>query len=340
VTLIRITLCLPRISPEMADRVEFYRADRELLAQVGTTTTVHSARDIGPAADLVYTWWWARSLPVALAARRYRIPIVVTGATDIGNPVGESLPRVAAKILLGRASAQLASANLAISGAEANRLRSWRYPRLRVVPLAVDVDWLSPPASVERDPGLLVTILHLNRLSVERKGLLRAIDVLARLEPDARLVVVGEDQGAGTLVRSHALARGVGSRVELRGMLSREAKRELLWRAGTYIQLSSYEGFGLAVAEAMAARCPVLVSRAGSLPEITGGAAIGYADTVDEASAALGSALADPERARATADRAFDHCRRELSYEVRRARLADVVGEVVEGSGGLRSHRR
>jgi glycosyltransferase involved in cell wall biosynthesis len=37
---------------------------------------------------------------------------------------------------------------------------------------------------------------------------------------------------------------------------------------------SSMEAFGLAVAEAMASECPVVVARAGSLPEVAGDAGI------------------------------------------------------------------
>src|SRR5581483_7660591 len=42
----------------------------------------------------------------------------------------------------------------------------------------------------------------------------------------------------------------------------------LMFRADIYVQSSAWEGFGLAVAEAMACALPVVVTDADSLPEI------------------------------------------------------------------------
>ena len=44
--------------------------------------------------------------------------------------------------------------------------------------------------------------------------------------------------------------------------------------AAAFVYPSLYEGFGIPVAQAMAAGCPVITSNVSSLPEITGGAAI------------------------------------------------------------------
>jgi glycosyltransferase involved in cell wall biosynthesis len=41
-----------------------------------------------------------------------------------------------------------------------------------------------------------------------------------------------------------------------------------------FLYPSFYEGFGIPVAQAMAAGCPVVTSNVSSLPEITGGAAV------------------------------------------------------------------
>ena len=59
-------------------------------------------------------------------------------------------------------------------------------------------------------------------------------------------------------------------------MYSNKAWREvmaLLQSASALVFASLYEGFGLPVIEAFAARCPVIASNTTSLPEVTGNAA-------------------------------------------------------------------
>jgi glycosyltransferase involved in cell wall biosynthesis len=63
-------------------------------------------------------------------------------------------------------------------------------------------------------------------------------------------------------------------------------------RAGALVFPSLYEGFGLPPLEAMASGCPVACSRAGSLPEVCGNAAVYFDPTcVDDIASAAASAL-------------------------------------------------
>lgn len=68
---------------------------------------------------------------------------------------------------------------------------------------------------------------------------------------------------------------GIAGRVRfLDSFLTFEQMAALVKRASLLVLLSHEEGFGLPVAEAMAARVPVLVSDAAALEEITGGAGV------------------------------------------------------------------
>ncbi len=102
----------------------------------------------------------------------------------------------------------------------------------------------------------------------EHLQLLEAFALVLAEVPDARLVLPG---GPGPL-ESAVLARI--DRPDLRGRVSRPGRvpaavLEDLYAAATVVVVpSSYEGFGLPALEAMEHGVPVLVSDAGSLPEV------------------------------------------------------------------------
>lgn len=129
-----------------------------------------------------------------------------------------------------------------------------------------------------------------------RKDPVAAVETLARLDGELRLVMVGPDRGAEADVRSAAGRLGLLDRVELRGYVPRHALASLYRGAACLIFPSRYEGFGLPVLEAMASGTPVVAVRATSVPEVAGDAAI----LVEPGSA---DALADGVT-RALADRA------------------------------------
>jgi glycosyltransferase involved in cell wall biosynthesis len=103
-----------------------------------------------------------------------------------------------------------------------------------------------------------------------------------------RLVLAGRDLGEGPALR--ALAGD--EPLELPGFVDDAHVDALLRGADALVHAGLYEGFGLIVVEAMARGCPVVLARAGALPE-TGGDAAEYFDAGDpeSAAAAIKSAL-------------------------------------------------
>jgi glycosyltransferase involved in cell wall biosynthesis len=97
------------------------------------------------------------------------------------------------------------------------------------------------------------------------------------------LVIVGQKEGmiTGESKEFFDLVRGSGPRVVLTGEVSQPDLLALVARAEALVMPSLYEGFGLPPIEAMAAGVPVIVSRAASLPEVCGDAAL-YFDPLSE----------------------------------------------------------
>jgi glycosyltransferase involved in cell wall biosynthesis len=149
------------------------------------------------------------------------------------------------------------------TGAERAVAPGWaRALPAEVIPLAVDA---APFLALGRGGARASSreVLLLARVH-PMKGfdvLLPAWRRVVAAEPRARLVVAGRDEG-GYRARVEALAEaaGVAATVVFTGHLDERGREEVLARAALLVAPSHRENFGLAVAEAMAAGLPVVVS--------------------------------------------------------------------------------
>ncbi len=150
--------------------------------------------------------------------------------------------------------------------------------RITVVPYGLPPDGRAAGTSLRRDLGLVNgerLVVNVGRL-VPQKGhvhLLDAMPAILRRVPDCHAVVVGHAQSDyGAWLRAAVVARGLADRVHLVGY--REVGAATLAEADAFVFPSLWEGFGLAVIEAMAAGTPVVCTDVGPLPEVVGDAGL------------------------------------------------------------------
>ncbi len=128
--------------------------------------------------------------------------------------------------------------------------------------------------------------------------LLEAFDIVRRTRPRAHLVLAGRrgtDRRVYPLIEIEARRLALGPSVEIVANPDDARLVDLYRSAAAFVFPSLYEGFGLPVLEAMAAGCPVACSRAASLPEVAGDAALLFDAEDPEAMAeAIESILDDP----------------------------------------------
>ena len=160
-------------------------------------------------------------------------------------------------------------------------------------------------------------------------SLVRAFDGLADAHPDVALVLAGPDGWGADALTAAVAASPHRARIRRLGWVSDDQRAALLRGASVYAYPSIYEGFGLPPVEAMAAGTPVVTTRAGSLPEVVGDAALvvdpGDADGLGQAIAEL---LDDP--ARADAQRAAGRARSRLySWDATTAGLVGLYRRLV-----------
>jgi len=153
---------------------------------------------------------------------------------------------------------------------------------LRVPESKVSFFWLSgehilraksDDTLIERNhlaPGKYVLAVGSDNPNKNTRGLVEAFSHLQDL--DLTLVIAG---GANTAV--FGKAGRIAGPVKLFGMVSDAELRSLYEHAACFVSPSFYEGFGLPPLEALTLGTPIVVSRAASLPEIFGDAAV-YCD--------------------------------------------------------------
>jgi alpha-1,3-mannosyltransferase len=126
--------------------------------------------------------------------------------------------------------------------------------KLHHIPNGIDERYFAAPPGVERDPNLLVCV---GRLAPNKQHdrLLRAFALVAQQHPAARLALVGPGWNLLPDLQRLSAQLGIEYRVDFRGYIADEELRYTLSRASVWLSASSFEGFGIALLEAMAAGC-------------------------------------------------------------------------------------
>jgi glycosyltransferase involved in cell wall biosynthesis len=172
--------------------------------------------------------------------------------------------------------------------------------------------WGTNPA--DEVPESARVVLSTSRLTAQ-KGIDVAVRALSLLPGDVVLVVLGEGPERKAL-EELARVQGLESRVFLPGRVPDVAA--WLGRASLYVQPARWEGFGLAVLEAMVCGLPVVATNVSSLPELVADGETGVLVPPDDPAAlarGIERALSEPGMGDAGRERA----RTEFSV----ARMAD-----------------
>ena len=161
-----------------------------------------------------------------------------------------------------------AEACIAVSASTARLLKGWGVSRVYVSGNAVDLDCIQriPPQPKRYDA------IFVGRMSREKGvyDLLRVWpDIVSRL-PKARLIMVGSGPELEEVKR--AIRRpNLGGRVIVRGPCSDREMYGLMKASRVFVFPSLFEGWGIAVAEALACGLPVVCYDIPSLREVFGG---------------------------------------------------------------------
>jgi glycosyltransferase involved in cell wall biosynthesis len=275
---------------------------------------------------------WTRLAPRTSAGVRI---YTVHGLPDpyMPEPLGRQRPAVRDRIayegidaILCRRADSVIIPSATLAAVFRNRL-GFPADRIRVVPNGVD-----PVAPIGVRGHEVGTISLLEPV----KGLVTFLDAaatLARSWPALRFVVFGEgSQRCELESRAHRL--GIGDRVAFPGYVDRE---QALRRLAVLVLPSIVETAPMVLLEAMAAGVPVIASRTGGIPEITGERTVSLVQPGDATAFAAAAArlLSDPKLAEARIVASRERVASRYTSDVN----ADATLAVYESALRARRHR-
>ncbi len=206
---------------------------------------------------------------------------------------------------------------LALTDAEARRITGFGYPadRVRVVGEGFDAQRFRQPVEpldlrARASIGRPHIALYVGGLW-PNKRVDRLVEGLAPLREEVALVVVGRDRpgSAHDLASVRALAERRGVQLVFLGALPPSELLQVYRAADVYVQGSQYEGFGLALLEAMASGLPFVAFEAGAANELARQGGGKVVSSVEGLTEALGAFLASEELRREAGAKARETAR-------------------------------
>ena len=209
--------------------------------------------------------------------------------------------------------------------------------KIQVVPLGVD-DVFVPPTQ-PRVSGRLVAMASAD---APIKGVSTLLEAFAKLrtERDVELLLVTRPQSGG---RTEKLIDSLGIRDSVRFVhgISDADLVEVMGSAELACVPSLYEGFSLPTAELMACETPLVVSRAGAIPEVVGPEGL-CADLVEPGNVeqlkdAIAALLDDPERRAALGRAGRERVLERFSWRAVARTTAAAYDDVIRQARGERA---
>lgn len=319
-------------SEDILVTVNFYAQDIRALKDLGhEVVTATRFRDIPPDCDLYFVWWWSWAFLPYFHARAKGKPMIITGVYDYSSERIPGIGRSWWKRQVLKAMLHRADANVFVSNYELELVtRLFGAPNPRYVPCTVDTERYHP-GNQPREP-FLFNVAWSGATNGRRKCLREIIEAMPAIlekHPNVRLRMAGRQGEYHTTLVDTARHLNVEHAIDFLGIISETEKIHLMQTCAAYLQPTLLEGFGLAIAEAIACEAPVVTNPQGAVAEVVGpGAILLERPEPDLIATAAIRLLDNPSYAADMGRQGRNHILANFTYPVRRDGLRDIIAEV------------
>jgi len=297
--------------------------------------------------DVVHIHYLYRfhGLAAARIARSRGIPYVIQahGSLDPWHRGHKRRAKDVYHALVENRSIRRAAVFLCSSAREQSHIRALRFGAPTwVIPIGVDSAELRTPGNPEFLQAAGITteariVTFIGRISA-KKGVPLLVDSFQQVAdsfPLAHLVVAGpDDEGIGKRLAAEIAQKDIARRVSFIGPVAGSDKRALLQRSDVFVLPSEDESFGIAVAEAMAVGCPVVVTPEVAIMDVVRSTKAGLVAPRESSAiaASLETILGDPGRAKAMGDAGRRAVDREFDWPVVAEQMERMYEAVVDAA--------
>lgn len=218
-------------------------------------------------ADLCFSWFAENhSFYMVKFTKFFRTKsIVVIGGFEVANGPEINYGSLIDKKAKKKVKYVIENADLILAVSKFNKEEVLKFTTPKLLKLiynGVDCNKFRPGGKKE---NIVVTTGFISEGTITRKGLETFVKT-AKLIPDVKFLIVGKSKDNSV----HKLKSIAPNNVEFTGYVSDDKLLDILQRAKVYCQISYYESFGIALAEAMLCECVPVVTNKGALPEVVG----------------------------------------------------------------------
>lgn len=209
----------------------------------------------------------------------------------------------------------------AISDAVKDDILSRGNYNVKVIPNGINVEHIGKKECTESGCTEKFRIVQVARLESDKKGQDILIDAIAMLKERGRNNVYADFIGTGSSMEEllkQAQRKGVKEKIGFLGLRNRKYIYSHLKDYDLMCHPSRYEGFGLTVAEGVAAMIPVLVSNEGGPYEIINKGELGYSFKMEDAKDCadrIEYIMDNYDEAINLTDKAYEHIKKHYSVE-------------------------
>lgn len=317
--------------------IEFYRQDIDALSDLGHEVVICTKyREIPKKFDILFIWWWTYALIPIIISKVLNRPSIITGTFNFHIPSTyakrDYFTRPSWQKLLIKLALKLCSANLFVSYHEfIDCCKYFKLANAFYFPHIVDNAYLQGPS---KDRKIAICNISLSsKGNLIRKGipeLLEAIKLLKTQSINIHAKLAGHSGDGIEYLTSMIRKFDIADNICYLGEIEKKEKIDLLRSCEVYVQPSHYEGFGLAIAEAMGCGACIITCDVGEIRNVVGNAGLyvkpGSPFAIAEA---IKLVLYDNHVRHRFQKLAYDRALKHFSYSTKLSRLSAILSQLV-----------